>query len=508
MSSNTIFSLERPPKAAGAGYAALAEVADQHRLRGGVVVAVQGLGFVGAAVAAVVAGVENAAGEGRFVVIGIDRPTADGNAKVAAIEAGLSPIRSPDAELDRLTRAGACERGNLRATTDARAFGLADIVIVDVGLDVVAGESENLRIDEAGFAAAIRAIGRHMRADALVILESTVPVGTCERVVAPLLAEERSRRGIAGPAALAHAYERVTPGPRYVDSIRNFHRVFAGTTAEAAVRARAFLSAVVDTEAFPLAELADTASSEMAKLLENSYRAVNIAFIHEWTLMAERVGVDLFAVIEAIRRRRGTHDNIRQPGFGVGGYCLPKDALLAQWAADNYYGGEVGLDLTLQALGVNAAMPRHTFALTREVMDGALAGRTVAVLGVSYLADVADTRNSPAAVLIDELRAAGARIAVHDPVVEAWPERPDMKVEREVAKVLGAADVAVLAVAHGAYRELDARKLLALSAGHAAFVDAANLIGDDQAATLARAGRRIIGVGKGHWRRRGYHGAI
>jgi UDP-N-acetyl-D-glucosamine dehydrogenase len=505
MISNMTSILERPVQA-GAGIEALARLADRHRARGGAVVAVQGLGFVGAAVAAVVAGAVNAAGEARFLVIGIDRPTADGKAKAAAIEAGLSPIRSPDVELDRLTR-DARKRDNLRATTDERAFSLADIVVVDVGLDVVELGSKDLRIDEAGFAAAIRAIGRHMRADALVILESTVPIGTSERVVAPLLAEERARRGIAGPAALAHAYERVTPGPRYVDSIRNFHRVFAGTTPEAAARARAFLSAVVDTQAYPLAELADTAASEMAKLLENSYRAVNIAFIHEWTLLAERAGVDLFAVIDVIRRRKGTHDNMRLPGFGVGGYCLPKDALLAQWAADSYFGGEVALDLTLRALDVNAAMPLHSFALTREVLDGALAGRKVAVLGISYIADVADTRNSPAAALVDELEAAGARVAAHDPVVETWPERPGHRVERELAAALRAADAVVLAVAHGAYRELTAEKLLNMSPSHAAFVDAANMLDDAQAAALVAAGRRVIGVGKGHWRRRGYHGA-
>ncbi len=158
------------------------------------------------------------------------------------------------------------------------------------------------------------------------------------------------------------------PGPSYVDSIRAFWRSFAGVDRESAAAASNFLLGFVDTAAAPPWELDDTVSSELGKLLENSYRSMNIAFIYEWTLLAESIGVNLFEVVDAIRVRKGTHDNMRYPGFGVGGYCLTKDSLLAQWGARHLLGSEVELEMTLAALKTNHLMPLHTAALVRELI--------------------------------------------------------------------------------------------------------------------------------------------
>jgi nucleotide sugar dehydrogenase len=490
-------------------FAALAREAGRQRAAGREIVVVQGLGFVGAAVAAVIAGARDDAARAPFHVIGLDLPTPAGQAKAAAIAAGETPIRSPDRELDRLTREGV-SAGLLTATVDARALGLADVIVVDVGLDVSErgnGDPRAIAIGRAPFEAAVRAVGRHMRPNALVMIESTVPVGTTRAIVAPLLDEERRRRGITAPVLVAHAYERVTPGPRYVESIRAYFRVFAGIDAASAARTRAFLSRFVAVADFPLSELAAPEASELGKLLENSYRAANIALIHEWTLLAERIGIDLFAVIEAIRRRQGTHDNMRLPGFGVGGYCLTKDSLLAQWSATNLYGGELTLDLTLRALAVNEAMPLHTLDLARELAGGDLSGRTVAVLGVAYLPDIDDTRHSPTALLVDRLLGEGASPRVHDPVVAHWAERPAIAVESDLRAVLSSADVAVLAVGHSAYRRLAPGDWVSLTRAGAGLVDANNILDDAAAGELHRAGRRLLGVGKGHWRRHGYQEA-
>ena len=108
------------------------------------------------------------------------------------------------------------------------------------------------------------------------------------------------------------------PGPRYIDSIRRFWRTYAGIDQPSTERARAFLSTFIQTGEFALWPLGDTASSELGKVLENSYRAANIALIHEWTLFAEKAGINLWAVVDSIRVRKGTHDNMRYPGFGVG----------------------------------------------------------------------------------------------------------------------------------------------------------------------------------------------
>jgi UDP-N-acetyl-D-glucosamine dehydrogenase len=477
-----------------------------HRKQGQQIVVVQGLGFVGSAVAAVIADAKDSSGKPIYFVIGIDLPTPSSYWKVARLNEGIPPIVSTDAELDRLVYQATKEGQNLYATSSEIAYTLADVIVVDVHLDVcnrLVLSPDDIQINLKSFEAAISTIGRSMRHDTLVLVETTVPVGTCEKIVLPILREERRLRGIDAPLYLAHAYERVMPGPNYVRSIRHFWRTFAGIDEASTVKARKFLSSFIDTEAYPLWELEDTSSSELAKLLENSYRASNIAFIHEWTLLAEKIGIDLFAVLESIRVRKGTHDNVRFPGFGVGGYCLTKDSLLAQWSATHMFGSDVLLETTLKALETNYQMPLHSLDLLRELIGDNLQDKKVSILGVSYLPDIADTRNSPTELLVDELMKAGANVVVHDPCVETWIERPDISINHDLDKCLHQADGIIFAVPHKVYTALPVDSFFT-GKTLPAIIDAQNIISNDKADALHRLGCRLLGVGKGHWRKRGY----
>ena len=476
----------------------------QARAAGRRVVVVQGLGFVGSAVAAVIAAARDAAGQPVYFVIGIDLPSPGGYAKIGKLNDGLVPFASPDVEFDRLVHEAVCEAGNLCATSSEEAYALAETIIIDVQLDVIdraVQEVADIEINLRSLELAARTVARHMRPDALVLVETTVPFGTCERVLLPAMREERDRRGLAEPLALAHAYERVMPGPNYVNSIRRFWRTFAGIDAPSAARARTFLDSFIDTTAFPPRELADIASSELAKILENSYRAANIAFIHEWTLLAERAGIDLWAVVDSIRVRKGTHDNLRYPGFGVGGYCLTKDSLLAQWSLRELFQSEHLLGVTLEALRINHEMPLHTLDLLRELAGGSLQGLKVLVCGVAYLPDVGDTRHSPTEIFVDALAGAGAEIVVHDPCVSSWPERPAVAFMTDLPLALAAADAVVLAIPHGIYRRLTPSDFSTPKR----IVDANNVLTDAMAEVLHAAGSCVSGVGKGHWRKRGLH---
>ena len=258
-------------------------------------------------------------------------------------------------------------------------------------------------------------------------------------------------------------------------------------------------SSFIRTDEFAAWPLANTASSELGKVLENSYRAANIAFIHEWTLFAEKAGINLWAVIDSIRVRKGTHDNMRYPGFGVGGYCLTKDSLLAQWAATQLYHTDTVSRMTLAALQTNNDMPLHTLALLRELTGGSLRGCGVLLAGVSYFPDLADTRNSPAEVFVDAALAEGALLSLHDPCVQRWPERAQVPITGDWSKAVSQASAIVLALPHSTYKNLTPsdfpRPLL--------IVDANNVLTDSVAATLHQAGCRLLGVGKGHWRSKG-----
>jgi nucleotide sugar dehydrogenase len=501
-------SISRAPDGTAYDIPGAAQIADHFaeisRLAGGrPVVVVQGLGFVGSAVAAVIADARSVNGTPRWFVIGVDLPLPGSWWKIAYVNEGRAPVGSPDPEFDRLVEQGALQTRNLVATASEEAYALADVIVVDVHLDVVdrrVTSPEEIELDLTSFEAAIRTVGRHMRGDALVLVETTVPIGACGKIIIPALESERAARGIFDPVQLAHAYERVMPGPRYIESVRRFRRSFSAIDETSALRAREFLGSFIDPEFEPL-ELADTASSELAKLLENSYRAANIAFVHEWTLLAEKTGINLWAVVDSIRVRKGTHDNLRYPGFGVGGYCLTKDSLLAQWSATHLSKNSDILAVTLEALRINHDMPLHSLNLIRELAGGSLSNVRLLVCGISYLADVADTRNSPTELFVDAAISEGAEVTVHDPCLRAWPERPAVRICGDLQTALRSNDAIVLAVPHRAYKQLTPSDF---PPGRA-IVDANNVLEDAVAQSLHGAGSRLAGVGKGHWRKQGYH---
>jgi nucleotide sugar dehydrogenase len=198
--------------------------------------------------------------------------------------------------------------------------------------------------------------------------------------------------------------------------------VFAGTDERSAGAVEKFLRTVIKTDEYPLTRLGNTNATEMAKVLENSYRAMNIAFIVEWSRFAEEAGVDLYEVVNAIRMRP-THKNIMLPGLGVGGYCLTKDALLASWARMNLFGSEERLLQSETGVYINDKMPLYAFEFLQSEYKNSLKGKKVLLLGVSYLNDVGDTRYTPVEGFYDQLDMEECEIVLHDPHVLYWEEK-------------------------------------------------------------------------------------
>jgi len=456
------------------------------------VVCVQGLGFVGSAMAIAVADARDARGEPCFSVVGVDLPTPDGRAKVDAIAAGRLPVAANDGAL-RAALAAAVERGNLVATTDAAAYALASVTIVDLPLDVVLDDGRpTVRLE--GFRAAIRTLGSAMPPGSLVIVETTVPPGTTEKVVAPELAHALAERGLPADAiGIAYSYERVMPGASYLESIVAIPRSFAGHTPAAADACEAFLSQVIDVQAHPLSRLPSTTACELAKVLENSYRATTIAFMEEWGRFAEAVGIDLFDVIAAIRRRP-SHSNMRRPGFGVGGYCLTKDPLLGAVAARELHElPDLEFPFSSLAVSVNRAMPLVSLRKVEALLPHGLAGATIALMGVSYREDVADTRQSPSQAFVTEARACGATVVCHDPLVRHWVELA-IDVHGEPPPLAGV-DAVVFAIPHKAYRELDVERWLGDE--RPVVLDSSDVLSPGQRAALARLGCTVASIGRG-----------
>lgn len=416
------------------------------------VVCVQGLGFVGAAMALVAANAKEYDGEPRYNVIGIDAPTDSGRERVNEINRGVFPFENNDKKLQEAQQA-ANRQGNLWASTDPAYFQYADVVIVDINLDVEYAEDGSPRLNMVPFKRAVQTIGENIRPETLVIVETTVPPGTCEKIVHPIMTKAFEKRGLKDEAFyIAHSYERVMPGENYFDSIVNYWRVFSGINEDSAKKCRSFLESIIQTETYPLTQLQRTAASETAKVLENSYRAVNIAFMEEWGRFAEAVGIDLYEVIDAIRLRP-THSNMRQPGFGVGGYCLTKDPYFAPLAAKEIFGLEgMEFPFSTNAVAINRVMPLVSLDKLETLLGGSLKGKKMLVLGVSYRQDVGDTRYSPTEVFVREGIRRGAEIICQDPMVVYWKEL-EMGVLREVPPFTGF-DAVVFAVQHKEYQKI------------------------------------------------------
>jgi UDP-N-acetyl-D-mannosaminuronate dehydrogenase len=186
------------------------------------------------------------------------------------------------------------------------------------------------------------------------------------------------------------------------------------------------------------------------------------------------------------------------PGFGVGGYCLTKDSLLADWSYNNLFDSQRRLEMSLHAISTNDLMPGHTFKLLKSKFND-LDGVNVTILGLSYLNDVADTRYSPSEYFYDLCEKEGANILLHDPFVEYWLEK-DLSINTDIHYLESHThDVAVFAVRHSQYLALDHRAVLSLLPGVKLVIDANNIVNDDVARQLKENNVDVVGVGKGHW---------
>jgi nucleotide sugar dehydrogenase len=458
------------------------------------VVVVQGLGFVGAVMALVCA---NSHSED-YAVIGVDLANEKTYWKVKSINDGTFPITADDPKIAEFFKRSR-NKGNLLATCDPKAYKYADVVIVDINLDVkkVSGTDyvlEDFDVDLSGFKAAIRSVGAHCRDNVLVLVETTVPPGTCENIAKPIIEDQLIQRGLTtSNYRLGHSYERVMPGPRYIDSIIEYPRVYSGCNVASADEIETFLNTIIDTSICELTRLEHTNATEMCKVLENSYRAMNIAFAVEWTRFAEEAGVDLYAMVDAIRVRP-THANLMYPGIGVGGYCLTKDPLLASWARKSFFGAESDLLMSVHGVSINDQMPVFAFNRLVEVF-GDLKDKRVAFLGVSYRGDVGDTRFTPVESMVEMVIKAGAEIVVHDPFVLYWEEQKRQVGNDLVATFEPIPDLIIISSGHSMYKSSKTiLKLLELDPTN--IYDTIGLLSNEQI-TLLQQKHKVSVLGRG-----------
>ncbi len=380
-------------------------------------VGIIGLGYVGLPLAVAFA-------QEGCEVIGVDVDSR----KIAAIKEGDSYIE--DVPSERLRELS----DRIHATTRYARLAKADAVLICVPTPLTPNREPDLGplLDTA------RALAEVLQSDQLVVLESTTYPGTTRERLAPLL--EESGLAAGRDFHLAFSPERVDPG-RTDYTLRNTPKVLGGLTEACAERAEALYGLVCER----IVRVSSPEAAELSKLLENIFRSVNIALVNELAMLTDRMGIDVWEVVEAASTK--PYGFMRfDPGPGMGGHCLPVDPFYLSWRAREF---DMATEFIELAGKVNQQMPYHCVAKAQRALNDvglSVKGARIAVLGVSYKAGVGDVRESPALKIISLLRDLGGDVSYHDPHVPALSEFG--LVNRPLEEALNDADLALIVTAH------------------------------------------------------------
>jgi UDP-N-acetyl-D-glucosamine dehydrogenase len=392
-------------------------------------VAVVGLGYVGLPLAETFAWAE-------FPVTGFDIDPE----KVRKLRLGQSYIRHIGSErVAEMIRGGRFE-----ATTDPGCFAGADAIVICVPTPLTEAREPDLSyIESTG-----RAVMPHLRRGQLVVLESSTYPGTTEEVLRPILEESGLKAG--KDFFLAYSPEREDPGNVYY-STRTIPKVVGGMDEASRDLAVALYEAIVPS----VVPVSCTQVAEACKILENTYRAVNIALVNELKVVFDRMGIDVWEVIEAAKTKPFGFQAF-YPGPGLGGHCIPIDPFYLTWAARRFGVNTRFIELAGE---VNTNMPRHVVERVSEALNEqvkSVRGSNILILGAAYKKDVDDPRESPAFEIMEHLQRRGAHVSYNDPYIPSLPPMRHHHIRMQsqplTPEVLAAQDCVVVVTDHSVYK--------------------------------------------------------
>ncbi len=439
-------------------------------------IVVFGMGYVGIPCAALFADVEG------FCVKGVQRRSKRSGWKIDHLNSGRSPFKGKEPGLNELIYK-VINKGTFNVTDDPSVCSIADFALIDVqtptdGVHIPQYES----LEEVS-----THIGKHMKKGITVIVESTVAPGTTENVVLPILEKESGMKA-GEDFHLAFSYERVMPGS-LLEYIINMPRVIGGIDKNSAEKAFWLYNHVVKEE---ISITSSCVAAELAKTIENSYRDINIAFANEMALVCESMGVDIFEIIELINARDDRHMHI--PGAGVGGHCLPKDPWLLRYGIMKY--GSHFSEPEFISLGrrINDHMPVHIVELVHNAFESlhlTTRGSIISILGITYLENSDDIRNTPARTVISLLKSRNAEIRLHDPYIDEFDGIP---IDKDFWMATNQSDCVVIITKHSQYYEIDLQRLKEIMRTPI-IIDGRNVFNQE---IVQNMGFTYRGIGKGH----------
>jgi UDP-N-acetyl-D-glucosamine dehydrogenase len=394
-----------------------------------VVIGVIGLGYVGLPLAVVFA-------KAGFKVIGFDIDSR----KVEAINRGESYIEDvPSITLMTLIEP---TNGSLSATTDFSVLTQCDAVSICVPTPLRKSGDPDISY----IISATDQVAQHLHPGMLVVLESTTYPGTTTEVMLPRLIENSHQLTVGKDFFLCFSPERVDPG-RQDWTTQNTPKVIGGVTPTCTRMGQALYGMAIDN----VIPVSSTEAAEMVKLLENTFRAVNIAMVNEVLLMCERLGLDVWEVIEAAATKPFGFMKFT-PGPGIGGHCIPLDPLYLSWKLKTLKFTAQFIELADE---INSNMPRYWVGKVQDELNNiskSVKGSQILILGVAYKKNVSDLRESPALDIIHLLKEKGAQVFYHDPYVPSF-EHDGMKMEsvQMFDTAIKAADCVVIVTDHDTY---------------------------------------------------------
>jgi len=456
------------------------------------IICVQGLGYVGSAMCVAIGLAKNKFKGKNLKIIGVEKPTVHGKQIISNINKGIFPFRSNDLKLKYALKQ-IKRHGLIKATSSTDVYKKADVISVSVNCDLIRVKGK-IKVDLSKFKKCVVEFAKKIKENTLIIIESTIPPGTCTEIVYPTIKKIFLKRKLnPNKVYIAHSSERVTPGKNYLSSVVNSYRVYSGINKKSEIKCKNFLSKVINVKKYPLYKLKNTNSSELSKLMENSYRAVNIAFVDEWSRLAEKINVDLFDVINAIKKRP-THNNLKDPGFGVGGYCLTKDPLMAMVGVKQIFNIKQNFQFSKLAVKTNNSMPLSTVNTIKRFYSNDLKGIKILLCGVTYKEDIDDTRYSPSELFFKKMNYLGAKVKVQDPLARYWDE-VKINISSKIVDIKKF-DAVVFAVKHKEYHKINFSNWKTKKRNFL-IIDANNVLTKSQLKNIKKKKFKLISIGRG-----------
>lgn len=449
-------------------------------------IVVIGMGYVGIPAAALFADVDG------ITVTGVQRRSPRSGWKIDHLNEGKCPIGGDEPGLAELIEK-VVKNKKFSVTDDYSVCQSADAILIDVQTPVATDHEpkyESLR-------EVCSKIGPYLKQEVLVVIESTVAPGTTEYIVKPIL-EESSGKVAGRDFYLAFSYERVMVG-RLLHNLLYYPRIVGGIDDKSTELGMELYKNIVKVELYPTTAL----TAELAKVVENTYRDVNIAFANEVALICESLGVDVYKVRQLVNTlpndpsnpAANPYRNMHIPGGGVGGHCLPKDPWLLKYGLDHYGKKEFSPKIIVSSREINDSMPAHMVELLKLGLKDAginLNGANICILGLAFLENSDDTRNTPSAVLYNLLKSENANVIIHDPFVKQFEDK-EVNLTNDLQEALQDRDAILIETGHKQYFDIKLKELKDIL-NHPVIIDGRNIFKAKECTDL---GFIYYAVGKG-----------